>query len=284
MHDEFVVEGAGYKLDYSKRTGIMGILNITPDSFYDGGWYKDPDTAVDHALRLVDEGADIIDIGGESTRPGADAVCLEEELNRVIPVIKKLNGQIEKPISIDTRRAIVARKAIHVGARIVNDVSGLTADPEMVEMVASAGVPVVLMHTAGNPVDMQKNPSYKDTVGEIFNWLKTRIDYAVNNGIRRSQIIVDPGIGFGKRLNDNLLLLRSLACFRELERPILVGPSRKSFIGSLLDVAENDRLEGTAAAVALGVANGASMVRVHDVKEMGRVVRVADAICRSRQG
>ena len=229
MHDEFVVEGAGCKLDYSNRTGIMGILNITPDSFYDGGWYKDPDTAVDHALRLVDE-------------------------------------------------------AIHVGARIVNDVSGLTADPEMVETVASAGVPVVLMHTAGNPVDMQKNPSYKDTVGEIFNWLKTRIDYVVNNGIRRSQIIVDPGIGFGKRLNDNLLLLRSLVCFRELERPILVGPSRKSFIGSLLDVAENDRLEGTAAAVALGVANGASMVRVHDVKEMGRVVRVADAICRSRQG
>lgn len=283
MHDEFVVEGAGFRLDYSKRTGIMGILNITPDSFYDGGWYQDTDTAVDHALRLIDEGADIIDIGGESTKPGAEAVCLEEELNRVIPVIKKLEGQIEKPISIDTRSATVARQAIHAGARMVNDVSGLTADPDMVETVASVGVPVVIMHTAGNPRDMQNNPRYQDTVREIFKWLNTRIDYAAKNGIQKSKIIVDPGIGFGKRLSDNLLILRSLDFFRKLERPILIGPSRKSFIGCLLDVAENDRLEGTAAAVALGIANGASLVRVHDVKEMGRVARMADAICRSRQ-
>ncbi len=283
MHDELVVEGAGFRLDCSKRTGIMGILNVTPDSFYDGGLYQETETAVRHGLRLAGEGADIIDVGGESTRPGAEVVDLGEELKRVIPVIEKLSDRIEQPVSIDTRRAEVARQAIGAGARMVNDVSGMTADPGMIEAVASARVPVAIMHTAGRPADMQENPGFKDTVGEIVDWLASRIDYAVDNGVQRSSIIIDPGIGFGKRLSDNLLLIRSLASFRTLKRPILIGPSRKSFIGRVLDVEKNDRLEGTAAAVALSVANGAGMVRVHDVREMGRVVRMTEAICQARQ-
>ncbi|MXZ74697.1 MAG: dihydropteroate synthase [Gemmatimonadetes bacterium] len=261
----------------------MGVLNVTPDSFYDGGRYWDPLTAVRHGQRLAEEGADVIDVGGESTRPGAEPVELEEELRRVIPVIEKLKDRIEQPVSIDTRKAEVARRAIGAGARMVNDVSGLTADPDMTGTVAAEGVPVVIMHTAGTPRDMQRNPGYRDTVGEIVEWLDARMAHAVAHGIRRSRIIVDPGIGFGKRLSDNLLLIRSLASFRQLNRPILIGPSRKSFIGRVLDAEKDDRMEGTAAAVALSVANGASIVRVHDVREMSRVVRMTDAIRKARQ-
>lgn len=283
MRDERVIEGDGFRWDCAKRTRIMGILNVTPDSFYDGGRYRDPHIAVRHGRRLADEGADVIDVGGESTRPGADPVDLEEELRRVIPVIERLKDRIEQPVSIDTRKAEVARRAVRAGAGMVNDVSGLTADPEMVDAVASAGVPVVITHAAGAPADMQRNPGYQDTVGEIVDWLGARIEHAVAQGVRRSRIIIDPGIGFGKRLSDNLLLIRSLASFQDLKRPILIGPSRKSFIGRVLDAGEDDRMEGTAAAVALGVANGAGIVRVHDVGEMGRVVRMTDAICRARQ-
>ena len=283
MPDERVVEGDGFRWDCSKRTRIMGVLNVTPDSFYDGGRYWDPYTAVRHGQRMAEEGADIIDVGGESTRPGAEPVRLEEELRRVIPVIERLKDRAGQPISIDTRKAEVARRAIGAGARMVNDVSGMTADPDMVETVASAGVPVVIMHTAGTPRDMQRNPGYRDTIGEIFDWLGARIEHAVAHGILRSRIIIDPGIGFGKRLSDNLLLIRSLASFRKLNCPILIGPSRKAFIGRVLDAEKDERMEGTAAAVALSVANGASIIRVHDVREMGRVVRMTDAICRARQ-
>lgn len=283
MPDERVVEGDGFRWDCSIRTRIMGVLNVTPDSFYDGGRYWDPYTAVRHGQRMTEEGADIIDVGGESTRPGAEPVRLEEELRRVIPVIERLKDRAGQPISIDTRKAEVARRAIGAGAGMVNDVSGMTADPEMVETVASAGVPVVIMHTAGTPRDMQRNPGYRDTVGEIVDWLGARIEHAVAHGIRRSRIIIDPGIGFGKRLSDNLLLIRSLASFRKLNCPILIGPSRKAFIGRVLDAEKDERMEGTAAAVALSVANGASIIRVHDVREMGRVVRMTDAICRARQ-
>lgn len=283
MPDERVVEGDGFRWDCSIRTRIMGVLNVTPDSFYDGGRYWDPYTAVRHGQRMTEEGADIIDVGGESTRPGAEPVRLEEELRRVIPVIERLKDRAGQPISIDTRKAEVARRAIGAGAGMVNDVSGMTSDPEMVETVASAGVPVVIMHTAGTPRDMQRNPGYRDTVGEIVDWLGARIEHAVAHGIRRSRIIVDPGIGFGKRLSDNLLLIRSLASFRKLNCPILIGPSRKAFIGHVLDAEKDERMEGTAAAVALSVANGASIIRVHDVREMGRVVRMTDAICRARQ-
>ena len=283
MPDERVVEGDGFRWDCSIRTRIMGVLNVTPDSFYDGGRYWDPYTAVRHGQRMAEEGADIIDVGGESTRPGAEPVQLEEELRRVIPVIERLKDRAGQPISIDTRKAEVARRAIGAGAGMVNDVSGMTADPEMVETVASAGVPVVIMHTAGTPRDMQRNPGYRDTVGEIVDWLGARIEHAVAHGIRRSRIIIDPGIGFGKRLSDNLLLIRSLASFRKLNCPILIGPSRKAFIGRVLDAEKDERMEGTAAAVTLSVANGASIIRVHDVREMGRVVRMTDAICRARQ-
>lgn len=283
MPDELVVEGDGFQWDCSKRTRIMGVLNVTPDSFYDGGRYWDPYTAVRHGQQLAEDGADIIDVGGESTRPGAEPVELEEELRRVIPVIERLKDRTGQPVSIDTRKAEVARRAICAGARMVNDVSGMTADPEMVETIASAGVPVVIMHTAGNPADMQRDPGYRDTVGEIVDWLAARIEHAVAHGIARSRIIIDPGIGFGKRLSDNLLLIQSLASFQKLNCPILVGPSRKSFIGRVLDAEKVDRLEGTAAAVALSVANGASIIRVHDVVEMRRVVRMTDAICRARQ-
>lgn len=283
MRDELVIEGDGFHWDCSKRTRIMGVLNVTPDSFYDGGRHAGPDAAVRHGRRLADEGADIIDVGGESTRPGSEPVDADEELRRVIPVIERLKDRIAQPVSIDTRKADVARRAIRAGARMVNDVSGMTADPEMVEVVSTTGVPAVIMHTAGAPADMQRNPGYEDTVGEIVAWLGARIEYAGAHGVRRSQIVIDPGIGFGKRLSDNLLLIRSLASFRKLKRPILIGPSRKSFIGRVLDVEKSDRLEGTAAAVALSIANGASIVRVHDVREMGRVVRMTDAICRARQ-
>ena len=278
-----VIEGDGFRWDCSKRTRIMGILNVTPDSFYDGGRYWDPYTAVRHGQRMAEEGADIIDVGGESTRPGAEPVQLEEELRRVIPVIERLKDRSGRAVSIDTRKAEVARKAIDAGARMVNDVSGMTADPFMVEAVASTGVPVVIMHTAGTPRDMQRNPGYRDTVGEIVDWLGARIEHAVAHGIRRSKIIIDPGIGFGKRLSDNLLLIQSLASFRKLNCPILIGPSRKAFIGTVLDAEKDERMEGTAAAVALSVANGASFIRVHDVREMGRVVRMTNAICRARQ-
>ena len=283
MDDERVIEGDGFLWDCSQRTRVMGVLNVTPDSFYDGGRYWDPLTAVRHGQRLAEEGADVIDVGGESTRPGAEPVDPEEEIRRVIPVIERLKDRIEQPVSIDTRKAEVARRAIGAGARLVNDVSGLTADPDMTGTVAAEGVPVVIMHTAGTPRDMQRNPGYRDTVGEIVEWLDARIAHAVAHGIRRSRIIVDPGIGFGKRLSDNLLLIRSLASFQRLNRPILIGPSLKSFIGRVLDAEKDDRMEGTAAAVALSVANGASIVRVHDVREMSRVVRMTDAICKARQ-
>lgn len=283
MDDERVIAGDGFRWDSSQRTRIMGVLNVTPDSFYDGGLYWDPYTAVRHGQQLAEEGADIIDVGGESTRPGAEPVGQEEELRRVIPVIERLQDRIEQPVSIDTRKAEVARRAIGAGARMVNDVSGLTADPDMAGTVAAAGIPVVIMHMAGTPENMQRNPGYRDTVGEIVKWLDARIEHAVAHGIRRSRIIIDPGIGFGKRLSDNLLLIRSLASFQKLNCPILIGPSRKSFIGRVLDTEKNDRMEGTAAAVALSVANGANVVRVHDVREMSRVVLMTDAICRARQ-
>ena len=283
MCEGLYIQGGGIRWDCSERTRVMGVLNVTPDSFYDGGRYWDPYTAVRHGQRMADEGADIIDVGGESTRPGAKPVDPEEELRRVIPVIETLVDRIEQPVSIDTRSAEVARSAIRAGARMVNDVSGLTADPEMAGAVAAAGVPVVIMHSDGTPEDMQRHPSYVDTVSEIVDWLDDRIAFAIANGIERSQIIIDPGIGFGKRLSDNLLLIQSLAAFRKLDRPILIGPSRKSFIGRVLDAEKEDRLEGTAAAVSMSVANGASIVRVHDVGEMDRVIRMTDAICRARQ-
>jgi len=262
--------------DFMSRTHIMGILNVTPDSFSDGGKYADTKHAVDRALRMVDEGADIIDIGGESSRPGSDPVSVDEELRRVIPVIEELSDKTLIPISIDTYKSEVARKALQSGACIVNDISGLTFDPAMTSTAAQYGATVVIMHMRGTPKTMQNEPVYDDVVQEVIQFLDRQSQTALESGIR--QVVVDPGLGFGKTLQHNIALMQNLADFKQLGRPVLVGPSRKSFLGTILDLPVDERLEGTAAAVALCIRNGASIVRVHDVKEMKRVAIVADVL------
>ncbi|MCK5505510.1 MAG: dihydropteroate synthase [Thermodesulfovibrionia bacterium] len=257
----------------------MGILNITPDSFSDGGSFIKADTAVEHAINMVEEGADIIDIGGESTRPGSDAITVSEELERVIPVIEKLSGRIRVPISIDTYKAEVAQKAIDAGASIVNDISGLRFDPEMPGVVSRNEVSVVIMHIKGTPKNMQKNPIYGNLIKEIIEYLEESIAIAEKAGVHHEKIIVDPGIGFGKMFEDNLEIINRLSEFRRLGKPLLIGASRKAFIGEVLgDAPVGDRVEGTAAAVAISIMNGADIVRVHDVKEMKKVAKVSDAI------
>ncbi len=257
----------------------MGILNITPDSFSDGGLFLDGNSAMERALRMEAEGADIIDIGGESTRPGSEPVSLEEELQRTIPVIEALSGRLRIPVSIDTYKSEVARRAIEAGAAIVNDISGLRFDPEMATTLSQYDVALVLMHIKGTPRKMQENPVYTDLFLEITNYLKESINIATENGIAKERIVIDPGIGFGKTPEDNLQIINNLDRLSSLCRPVLVGVSRKSFIGKVLNNAPpSERLEGTAAAVAISVMKGANIVRVHDVKEMARVVRVADAI------
>jgi dihydropteroate synthase len=268
----------GIKLRLGERTLIMGILNLTPDSFSGDGIYENVEFATEVAEEMWENGADIIDIGGESTRPGAEPVTLEEELKRVIPVIKNLRKKIKIPISIDTYKAKVAEEAILQGANIVNDISGLGFDPGMKEVVSKYKIPVVIMHIKGTPKNMQLNPEYKDVVKEIIEYFKNRIELAKSCGIEEEKIIIDPGIGFGKTLEHNLEILRRLSEFKILNKPILVGTSRKSFIGKILNLPENERLEGTAATVAISIANGADIVRVHDVKEMKRVAKITDAI------
>jgi dihydropteroate synthase len=257
----------------------MGVLNVTPDSFSDGGFHFNIDRAVEHAVKLVEDGADIIDIGGESTRPGSEAVSTDEELRRTIPVIESISRRLAVPISIDTCKAEVALRAIDAGASIVNDISGLRFDPAMAMAVASRGVPIIVMHIKGIPRDMQENPVYEALVPEIMDYLRTSIRMAVEAGMREDMIVVDPGIGFGKTFNHNLQVLRDLNEFTALGKPIAIGVSRKAFIGKILSGAPTaERLEGTAAAVAISIINGANIVRVHDVKEIAKVVKVADAI------
>jgi dihydropteroate synthase len=259
----------------------MGILNFTPDSFSDGGDFNTLETGLVQAEKLVEEGADLIDIGGQSTRPGAEQITLEEELNRVIPVIKALREKISVPISIDTTRASVAQAAVEAGADLINDISGGTYDAEMLPTVARLGVPIVLMHIRGTPQNMQQLTDYQNLVGEIYQFLEEQIEQAIQAGIARSHLIIDPGIGFAKNYAQNLELLRRLAEFRSLGLPILVGPSRKSFIGHILE--QNDpklRVWGTAAACCGAIAGSADILRVHDVAQMHDVCRVADAIWR----
>lgn len=277
------VKWKSFCLDFSQRTHIMGVLNVTPDSFSDGGRYFDESSAIAHALRMAREGADVLDIGGESSRPGAEPLPLEEELKRTIPVIARIAKETSIPISIDTYKAEVAQKALDAGASIVNDISGLRFDPEMARIVARHEVPVVIMHMKGTPRDMQKNPVYDDLIQEILDYLRKGIRTAEESGIAEDRIIVDPGIGFGKTFAHNLQIIHKLHEFTRLGKPVLVGPSRKAFIGKVLgDVPPDERLEGTAAAVAISVMNGASLVRVHEVREMARVVKVADAIRRMK--
>ncbi|MEE9116486.1 MAG: dihydropteroate synthase [Thermoplasmata archaeon] len=259
------------------RTLVMGILNVTPDSFSDGGKFFDADAAIDHGVEMAEQGADIIDIGGESTRPFSDPVSPEEELKRVRPVVEGLLQKVDVPISIDTRRPIVAKEIIELGAQTVNDVSGLR-DPEMVSTVADLNVPVVVMHMLGTPKTMQEKPEYKDVMGEIIGFLRNQVDNAVKGGIQRENIIVDPGIGFGKTVEHNLEIIRRVGEMRSLGLPILVGVSRKSFIGKILDSEVADRLEGSLAALVSSVLNGANIVRVHDVGESVKAVKIADFI------
>ncbi len=255
----------------------MGIVNVTPDSFSDGGEFFDHERAIEHGLTLVREGADVLDIGGESTRPGAGEVSLEEELRRVIPVVEGLSGAA--PVSIDTTKAEVARQAAQAGARIVNDVTALRGDPEMATICAEAGVEVVLMHMLGTPRTMQDDPRYGDVVAEITEFLAVRAGVAEAAGIEREKIWIDPGIGFGKTVEHNLRLLNSVRRFADMRFPVLVGASRKRFIGELSGGApESERLGGTIAACLAAMAGGASMVRVHDVAPVVQAIRVASGI------
>jgi len=261
----------------------MGILNVTPDSFSDGGRFFDPASAIHRGIQMAEDGADIIDIGGESTRPGAEPISIEEELRRTIPVIEALAKEIRIPISIDTCKAEVAKNALDAGAEIVNDISGLRYDPRMPEVVAAYKAPVVIMHMKGTPKDMQKAPVYEALIPEIMDYLREGIRIAMEAGIPEDKIIVDPGIGFGKGFEHNLEIIHNLCEFTLLEKPLLIGPSRKAFIGKILgDVPPGGRFEGTAAAVAISIFNGANIVRVHDVKEMAKVATVADAIKKMR--
>ncbi len=267
-------------VQFGCRTYLMGILNVTPDSFSDGGLFFDQTDAVLHAFQMVKDGADIIDIGGESTRPGAESVPLEEETKRVVPVIQKLRQKTKIPLSIDTYKTNVASAALKAGANIVNDISGLRAEPGMADAIAEAGASVVIMHIKGTPKDMQINPSYDDLVGEVYDYLAGAVETARSKGIK--QIMVDPGIGFGKTADHNLELINRLSEFRKIGVPILIGVSRKSFIGKILDTPVEARLEGTAAAITASILHGADIVRVHDVREMRRVAMVADAIRRQK--
>ena len=263
---------------WGERTYVMGVVNVTPDSFSGDGLGKDVDAAVEQALRFQEWGADVVDVGGESTRPGAiyegaGATPVEEELSRVIPVIEALAARLRIPISVDTYKAQVAREALAAGASMINDVWGLARDPDIADVVAEAAVPVVLMHN-------QDHTRYDDLVPEVIGSLGRMAHDAVEAGIALENIVLDPGMGFGKTAEQNLQILRRLAEFRMLGRPVMIGMSRKSTIGYVLDVPVDDRVEGTAATVALSIAGGADMVRVHDVKEMVRVARMSDAIVR----
>jgi dihydropteroate synthase len=272
---------AGRAFDCSERSLVMGILNVTPDSFSEGGRFVDADDATKHATSMVADGTDIVDVGGESTRPGSDPVPAGEELKRVLPVIERLVEAIpDVPISIDTRKAEVAARALEAGATIVNDVSA-GADPAMFDVVRERDAAIVLMHMKGDPKTMQEAPTYDDVVGEVHEFLRERIEAAVFAGIDAGRIAIDPGIGFGKDLGHNLELIRRVDAFLDLGRPVLVGPSRKRFIGTILDLPEDQRVEGTIGAVAWMVARGAHVVRVHDVREVARAVRVIDAIARA---
>lgn len=267
-----------YSLDLHSKTLIMGVLNVTPDSFSDGGLHFHKNDAVKHGLRMVNEGADIIDIGGESTRPFSDPLPLEEELRRVIPVIAALSQETDIPISIDTYKSEVAGQALEAGAKMVNDISALRFDPKMGPLISEAGLPVILMHMKGTPQNMQVNPTYKDLFGEIIGFLSKAIDRAVKIGIKRDLIIVDPGIGFGKSFDDNLKIIKELNKFSSLGQPIMVGTSNKSFIGHILDLPVKSRETGTMATVAAAVMNGANIIRVHNVKAAKETATIIDAI------
>ncbi len=268
-------------IEFNDRALVMGVVNVTPDSFSDGGDFFDASSAIQHAQKLLDDGADIVDIGGESTRPGADPVPADEEIARVVPVIEEVRAaRPEALISVDTYKARVAEAAVAAGADIVNDISAMTLDPEMAAAVAALGVPLVAMHILGDPKTMQAEPRYDDVVVEVRAWLAARVEHGVAHGIEASQIVLDPGIGFGKTVEHNYQLMAGLPMLAELGHAILLGTSRKSFIGAVLNKPPQERVWGTAATVAWGILAGAHIVRVHDVAEMADVARISEAIRR----
>jgi dihydropteroate synthase len=266
------------KLALGKRTLLMGIVNVTPDSFSDGGAFFGKEKAISRGLGMVEEGADIIDIGGESTRPGSKPVELDEELHRVIPVIESLEKEVDVPISIDTYKSAVAQRAVEAGAQIINDISGLHFDPNLARVAAREDIPLVLMHIRGTPETMQKDVHYSSLFADILRYLKDSIHMAESAGVDPGQIVIDPGIGFGKTIEDNLLILKHLYEFRILGKPILLGTSRKNFIGKILNAEVGDRLEGTLSSIAIAVLNGAHIIRSHDVLEAKKAIAVADAV------
>lgn len=271
--DMGITRCGGVEFEWGTRTHVIGIVNVTPDSFSGDGLDGSVSASVARAVQFVADGADIIDVGGQSTRPGSDPVDAEEELRRVIPVIEALSKQMTVPISIDTYWAEVAKKAVDAGAHIINDVWGLKKDPGMAEVVAQCGVPVVITQN-------QRGSSYHDLMPELISDLGQSIKAAIKAGVKQENIIIDPGIGFGKTVEQNLEIVRRLSELKQLGRPILLGTSRKSFIGYALDLPVDQRVEGTAATVAIGIANGADIVRVHDVKQMALVARMSDAVAR----
>lgn len=276
MKDSFLYDFGKTVYDLSTRTYVMGILNITPDSFSDGGMFNDFDAAVQHAIRMQDEGADFIDIGGQSTRPGAEEVSLKEEINRVIPVLKEVVARIKIPVSVDTYRSVVADEALKNGAVIVNDISGFNFDSSMPKVVAAHNATAIVMHMKGTPKTMQSKPHYENLIEEIMLFFENAAWKANVEGIK--QIIVDPGIGFGKTVEHNLDIIKHLSVFKKLDSPIMIGISRKSLIGRILNIEDMaERLEGTIALNTLALANGANIIRVHDVKEGYRTAKIFDA-------
>jgi len=267
----FVLNWSDHVLNLDKRTHIMGVLNVTPDSFSDGGHYFNPDKAVEHGLKMARDGADIVDVGGESTRPYAKEISVTEEMDRVIPVIQALNKELSIPISIDTYKSKVTREALKAGASVINDISALRFDPDMASIAAETGVPVILMH-------MKDNPTYDDLIPEIMHFLKDAITRAVTAGIRKDLIIVDPGIGFGKTFDDNLKVIRDLSRFGSLQSPVLLGSSNKAFIGRILNKEAHERDTGTMATIAAAIMNGVHIVRVHNVKKAVETAKMVDAI------
>lgn len=276
----YTLQCGSRRLELGRRTLVMGVLNVTPDSFADGGRFFDRDRAIEHGLAMAREGADIIDVGGESTRPFSEPVSADEEMERVLPVIEALAGEVDVPVSIDTTKAEVARAALAAGAGMLNDVSALRFDPDMAGVAAESGAPLIVMHMKGTPGDMQEDPRYEDLIGEIRAFLEEVVRAAVQAGVRREQILIDPGIGFGKTFDHNLQLIRDLDRLSVVGRPLVLGCSRKAFVGHILGKEADDRDPGTMAAVAAGVLNGAHVVRVHNVAMAVDAVRMVDAVKR----
>lgn len=273
----------GEKLFIGKETILMGILNVTPDSFSDGGEFFDRERAIERGIEMEREGAHIIDVGGESSRPGAESISEDEERRRVIPVIKDLRKRVKCLISVDTYKASIAEEAIDNGADIVNDISGLRFDPKMVEVLKRKNVPFIIMHMKGTPKTMQINPYYENVIEEIKVFFRERLEYLAKNDIDIERVILDPGIGFGKRQEDNERIIANLDRFQEFNRPLLLGVSRKSFIGNILNLPPKERLEGSISSGIIGIFNGAHILRIHDVKEFSKAVKVADRILLQRE-